>query len=141
MRWRAPHLRSEGSGICLTNKYKNRKVITAEGVFDSVREYHRYLELRLLERAGKITELDRQVRYELIPAQHETYERYSRKTGKRLKDGMRCIEKSCVYVADFVYRDAGGSLVAEDAKGCRTEVYIIKRKLMLHKHGIRVREV
>ena len=141
MRWRAPHLRSEGSGVCLTNKYKNRKVITAEGVFDSVREYQRYLELRLLERAGKLTELDRQVRFELIPAQYETYERYSKKTGKRMKDGTRCIEKSCVYVADFVYRDAEGNLIAEDAKGCRTEAYIIKRKLMLHRHGIRLREV
>ena len=135
-----PPMRNEGSGICLANKYKNRKVITAEGVFDSVREYHRYLELRLLERAGKIKDLQRQVKFVLIPAQYELYERYSDKTGKRLKDGRRCVEKECIYLADFVYFD-GNHNVVEDTKGFRTEAYIMKRKLMLHKYGIKIREV
>ena len=124
------------------SKYYNIKTRASDGiVFDSHKEARRWEQLLLLQKAGKIVELQRQVAYELIPAQYETYERYSKKTGKRMKDGTRCIEKSCVYVADFVYRDAGGSLVVEDAKGERTEAYIIKRKLMLHKHGIRVREV
>ena len=96
----------------------------------------------LLERAGRIQELDRQVKFELIPAQYESYERYSKKTGKRLKDGKRCIEKSCVYNADFVYKMDGQRFV-EDTKSdpTKTKDYIIKRKLLLWVHGIRIKEV
>ena len=121
-------------------KYGNKK-ITVDGVtFDSKKEYLRWCELRLLERAGQIADLQRQVKYELIPAQYEEFERYSTKTGKRLKNGLRCVEKECSYIADFVYKQ-NGQTVVEDTKGYRTEAYIIKRKLMLHIHGIRIREV
>ena len=52
------------------------------------------------------------------------------------------IEKSCVYIADFVYKDEEtGRTVVEDAKGVKTKDYIIKRKLMLWLHGIRIAEV
>ena len=121
-------------------KYGNKKIVTADGEFDSRREYQRWCELKLLERAGKIHDLHRQVRFELIPAQSETYERYSQKTGNRLKDGQRCLEQACYYVADFVYWE-GEQMIVEDAKGVRTDAYIIKRKLMLERHGIRIREV
>lgn len=121
-------------------KYGNKK-ITVDGVtFDSKKEYLRWCELRLLERAGQIADLQRQVKYELIPAQYEEFERYSTKTGKRLKNGTRCVEKECSYIADFVYKQDGQTVV-EDTKGVRTEAYIIKRKLMLHIHGIKIREV
>lgn len=128
------------SGATMRNKYRNRKVKTAEGEFDSEREYRRWRELRLLERAGKISCLRRQEKFVLIPSQHETYTRYSGKTGKRLKDGKRCVEKECSYVADFVYLDEDCNIVVEDAKGVRTDDYIIKRKLMLWIHGIRIKE-
>ena len=122
------------------SKYKNRKITVGGEEFDSQREYERWQQLRLLERAGKISTLFRQVSFELIPAQYETVERISEKTGKRLKDQMRCVEQKCCYVADFVYwKD--GQMVVEDAKGVRTDAYIIKRKLMLKEHGIRIREV
>lgn len=121
-------------------KYGNKK-ITVDGVtFDSKKEYLRWCELCLLEKAGHITELRRQVKYELIPAQYEEYERYSEKTGKRLKNGLRCIEKEVSYIADFVYKQDGQTIV-EDTKGVRTETYIVKRKMMLYFHGIRIREV
>lgn len=120
-------------------KYGNKK-ITVDGVtFDSKKEYLRWCELRLLERAGRITDLQRQVKYELIPAQYEEFERYS-KTGKRLKNGRRCVEKECSYIADFVYTEDGQTVV-EDTKGFRTEAYIIKRKMMLYFHGIRIHEI
>lgn len=122
------------------SKYKNRKVVTAVGDFDSDREYLRYLDLRLLERGGVIQNLRRQVKYDLLPPICETYERYSEKTGKRLKDGERVIEHGVSYVADFVY-EKDGETVVEDTKGVRTEAYIIKRKLMLWKYGIRIKEV
>lgn len=124
------------------NKYGNKKCTVNGIVFDSIHEADRYKELLLLEKAGKIKDLRLQVVYELIPAQYETFERYSDKTGKRLKDGKRCVEESCKYIADFVYQDAGtGEWIVEDSKGKRTKDYIIKRKLMLYIHGIRVHEV
>ena len=127
----------------MANKYNAKKVVTADGVFDSHNEYRRYQQLRLLERAGKIEDLQRQVPFELIPAQYETYPRYG-KRGQRLKDGRRCIEKKCVYVADFVYTDTEKQkVVVEDTKSepTKTEAYVIKRKLLLHIHGLRIREV
>lgn len=109
-------------------------------VFDSKHEYQRWNELLMLEKSGKIQGLIRQVKFELVPAQVETYERISQKTGRMLQDGRRCIEQAVNYVADFVYWE-DGKMVVEDAKGLRTEGYIIKRKLMLARHGIRIREV
>ena len=126
-------------------KYKNKKV-TLDGIeFDSKREAYRYNELKILERSGAIKELELQKEFLLIPAQYETFERYG-KNGKRLKDGQRCIEKSCSYIADFVYKE-NGNIVVEDAKGYRDPnsagyaKFVIKRKLMLYIHGIRVKEV
>ena len=123
------------------NKYRNKKITVNGETFDSEKEYKRYRELLLLERAGAITDLQRQVKFVLIPAQYETYERYG-KRGQRLKDGKRCIERGVNYYADFVYTE-NGKKVVEDTKSdpTRTESYIIKRKLMLFIHGIKVREI
>lgn len=122
------------------NKYNSRQITAIDGSkFDSQREYERWCQLLVYLRAGKIQDLKRQVKFELIPAQYETFERYS-KTGRRLKDGRRCKEKAVSYVADFTYR-IGEELVVEDVKGVRTETYILKRKLMLYIHGIEIKEV
>lgn len=125
------------------NKYGNTKVKCLDGtVFDSKKEATRYEALCLLERTGEIRDLQRQVPFELIPAQTESFERYG-KGGKRLKDGVTVIEKACKYVADFTYYTKDGEYVVEDAKSeaTRTKEYIIKRKLMLWLKGIRIREV
>lgn len=120
-------------------KYHNSK-ITVDGItFDSRKEAGRYRELKLLERAGEISDLQLQKEFELIPAQYETIERYG-KSGKRLKDGRKCIEKAVKYIADFVYTEKGQTIV-EDTKGFKTKDYIIKRKLMLYVHGIKIREI
>ena len=104
------------------NKYHNRKTEIDGIVFDSKREAQRYAELQLLQRAGKIRDLSMQVEFELIPKQ----------------DG----ERACKYKADFVYHMAdNGKMVVEDVKGKRTREYIIKRKLMLWRHGIKIVEV
>ncbi len=132
-------------GVFRVSKYHSRKITRDGEVFDSVKEYRRWCELKLLEKAGKITDLKRQVPFELIPAQYEPFERYSEKTGKRLKDGKRCVEQSVVYNADFTYTTALGCVVVEDTKGYRKgtayDVFVIKRKLMLWVHGIRIQEV
>lgn len=117
------------------NKYNNKK-LTVEGVtFDSKKEYLRFKELELLERAGKIRDLKRQVEYLLIPAQFEMVT--DPKTGRRKRV---CLERSCSYVADFVYHKENGELVVEDCKGFRTADYKIKRKLMLFLLKIKIKE-
>ena len=124
------------------SKYYNKKTKASDGtIFDSGKEARRWEQLLLLQKAGKITSLQRQVPYELIPNQYETYERYSKK-GERLKDGTKLVERKVEYVADFVYTDAEtGETIVEDTKGVKTKDYIIKRKLMRAVHGIKIREV
>lgn len=109
-------------------KYHNKRIVTMDGqAFDSKREYRRWAELVLLERAGQIEDLQRQVKFELIPAQYSN------------DDPPKLLERACDYIADFVYTEYGKRVV-EDAKGARTSVYLIKRKLMLHRYGIQIRE-
>jgi hypothetical protein len=102
-------------------KYNNTKIRVDGRLFDSKAEAARWQELQLLERAGEIKELERQVEYELIPKQK----------------GERAVK----YIADFRYIDHEGKTVVEDTKGVKTPVYILKRKLMLRVHSIRIREV
>lgn len=121
------------------SKYHSRKV-TVDGVtYDSVKEYRRFKELSLLERAGTIQNLQRQVKYVLIPAQRAFTNEIDKKGN--FKKG-KLLERECSYIADFVYVDMQtGRLTVEDTKGFRTKDYIIKRKLMLWVYGIQVREV
>lgn len=126
-------------------KYGNLKV-TVDGIeFDSKKEARRYSELKMLLVAGKIEDLELQKEFELIPAQYETFPRYGKK-GQRLQDGKRCIEKACVYKADFVYKQDGQKIV-EDVKGYRDPAsaayakFVIKRKLLLWRYGLRIVEV
>lgn len=124
-------------------KYGNRKAVVDGISFDSKKEAQRYTELKTLEKAGKITGLQLQREFELIPAQREhTNEIYEKGPQKgRFKPG-KLLECKCSYVADFVYWDLENNcMVVEDAKGMRTKEYIIKRKLMLYKYGIKIKEV
>lgn len=110
------------------SKYRNKRAKGADGtVYASKHERARYPELLLLERAGKISNIQRQVKYQLLPPQ-------------RGADG-KIVERGVDYIADFVYTTADGLTIVEDAKGVRTKDYIIKRKLMLYIYGIKVVEV
>lgn len=123
-------------------KYGNVKTRYDGHIFDSKREMHRYAELRLLERAKEICDLELQKTFELVPAQYEdSGEVYKKGSKKGLVKPGRCIEKAVTYKADFAYKDKNGKTVVEDTKGVKTKDYIIKRKLMLYVHGIRIREV
>lgn len=110
------------------SKYGNKKWQLDGKTFDSQREARRYQELRWLLRTGVITDLQMQVPFELIPSQ---------------RVGGKVVERPVTYIADFVYTTEDGLRVVEDVKSpaTRTPQYIIKRKLMLQKFGIRVREV
>lgn len=95
-------------------------------VFDSRKEALRWHELKLMEKAGLISDLRRQVVFNLIP---------------NLKDDSgRVVERAVKYIADFCYIQDGVAVV-EDVKGLRTREYVLKRKMMLYFHGIMVKEV
>lgn len=97
------------------NKYHAKKTIVDNIVFDSQKEASRYCELNLLVRAGKISDLRRQVTFELVPKQPD--------------------ERAVKYIADFVYLDNNtGKTIIEDVKGYRTKEYIIKRKILKHRY-------
>lgn len=98
------------------NKFRNKR----SGGFDSRKEHRRAEELKLLQKVGAISRLEFQKRFEVIPKQ----------------DG----ERAAHYIADFAYVEVDGTEVIEDSKGFKTPDYILKRKLMLKVHGIRVRE-
>ena len=107
------------------SKYGAVRVRTVDGIeHDSKKEAARWQELNLMLRAKLIEDLQRQVRFELIPKQEG--------------------ERPCTYIADFVYIDRKtGERVVEDVKSpaTRTEAYRIKRKLMLLVHGISIKEI
>lgn len=122
-------------------KYNARKT-TVDGItFDSAREARRYSELLLLVKAGEISDLRRQVKFELIPAQREPDTTGPR--GGTIKGKL--IERGISYIADFTYRDKAGRFQVEDVKGYKDggaySIYTVKRKLMLWRYGIRIREV
>ena len=119
------------------SKYHASKVIRHGETFDSRKEADRYDELLILQQAGEIKNLQRQVKFTLIPEQRENDRRGPR--GGVIKGKL--VERSVNYIADFVYEDARtGETVVEDVKGIRTKEYTIKRKMMLYLYQIRILE-
>ena len=112
-------------------KYGNTRIQSEDGQFDSKAEYRRWCDLKLLERAGKIHDLKRQVRYTLcVQSMGEEGQ------GSEITIGQ--------YVADFVYILNDGELgkqVVEDVKGHRTQLFIWKKKHMKAQYGIEIVEV
>jgi len=106
------------------SKYRNVKTVVDGITFDSKREADRYCELKLLQRAGKITDLRLQVPFELQPA--------FTVNGKKVRP--------IHYIADFVYKE-NGQYIVEDAKGHRTKEYMLKRKMYAYKYGREIKEV
>ena len=119
-------------------KYRNKKIEYDGHIFDSRKEYERYLILKSWEKNGDITDLECQKKFVLIPAQRAADTVNSR--GRRVQG--KVIERECAYYADFVYYDVKtGRFVVEDVKGMRTEVYKLKKKMLLYFHGLRIKEV
>lgn len=107
-------------------KYGNQKTVDRGITFDSKAEHRRWIYLTHLEKAREISKLARQVPFQLIP---------------ELKKPSGGKERATIYIADFTYTDHAGRLVVEDVKGAVTPEFRLKRKLMLHVHGIEVQEV
>ena len=118
------------------NKYNSQKITVDGEVFDSKKEYRRYLELQLLEKSGVIRDLHRQVTFDLIPEAREP-DRYGPRGG--FYRG-KVIERGVSYIADFTYYTVLPSgeeeFVVEDCKGMRTDDYKIKRKLIRTQDGV-----
>ena len=108
----------------MVSKYKNKKTVVDGIKFDSKKEANRYIELKLREKSGMIEKLRLQVKFVLIPKQEG--------------------ERECSYIADFVYKDKEtGKTIVEDVKSSpryKTDVYRIKKKLMLFVYNIKVKE-
>jgi hypothetical protein len=114
------------------SKYGNRKTVVDGITFDSKKEADRYIELKYMERAGLIRCLELQPKYCLIP----TLE------GSNGKIAQRAV----YYRADFEYLEKDGNgwrRVVEDVKSpaTKTQVYLLKKKLMRWRLGIEIREV
>ena len=129
------------------NKYNARKATVNGEEFDSKKEARRWQQLKLMERAGEIDDLRRQVKYVLIPAQREqSGEVFKRGKNKGKHKPGRVIEKEVSYWADFVYHDINTDReIVEDVKGyldgADYKIFVLKRKLMLWRYGIKIREV
>ena len=114
------------------NKYNARKTAVDGQMFDSQKEANRYAELKLMQRAGLIKDLRLQQKFCLIP------------TIEGARGGIR--QRATYYIADFVYWEKRGDCwtrVVEDVKSpaTKTSTYKLKKKLMLWRHGIEIREV
>ena len=131
MAWNNYYRRGRGA----EGKYHNHKIEREGEKFDSTKEYRRWCELKQKEQDGEIKDLQRQVRIELIPAIYAPD--IIGKRGGRKKGAL--LERKATYVADFVYTE-NGEKVVEDVKGLRTKDYILKRKILLWRYGIQIRE-
>lgn len=105
-------------------KYSNRVHETPDGRFDSEAEYRHWCHLKIRLRLGEITDLRRQVVFELAPAVV---------IQGRKRPPLR-------YVSDMQYQEGGKTVVA-DVKGAVTDAFRIKRHLMMSVHGIEIQEI
>lgn len=113
--------------VNVRNKYHNRKT---KG-FDSAKEWRRNQELEIMQRAGEISELNRQVPFVLMSSYTIADE--------TTRQGFRTV-REIRYIADFTYRLKDGTRIIEDVKGMQTEVFKIKRKLLERKIALGVIE-
>lgn len=133
-----------GGGLGSARPTKNK--LNAERVdgYASKHEAERAAELRWLEKAGKIRDLQEQVKFVLVPAIWEEIPRIG-KRGKPVKPKRVCLQRELAYYADFVYIDGDGHTVVEDAKGYKGgatyRVFVNKKKMMRQIYGIEVVEV
>ena len=100
------------------NKYRNTKTIVDNIKFDSKAEAKRYIELKLLERAGEISDLKLQPKFVL-------QDKYKNNKGQTVR--------AITYKADFSYME-NGKLIVEDVKGMETKEFKLKKKLLEYKY-------
>lgn len=122
-----------------SGRFKPKKVENEYGVFDSKSEYERYLLLLDMERNGLITDLKRQVSFNLLPQQTKVV-RKALKT--KVKEVVKVVERPMQYTCDFTYLDSEGNYIVEEHKGskyCIDDSIRIKKKLLYYVHGIELK--
>lgn len=131
------------AALAMTEKKENKLHAEKTDGYASKHEAKRAWELKMLQRSGKIQNLREQVKFVLVPAIWEEIPQTG-KRGKPIKPKRKCVQRELAYWADFVYEKDGQTIV-EDAKGYKGgatyRIFVNKKKLMLEKYGIEVREV
>lgn len=121
-----PEMCSFCSDYSVRAKYNNKKTKSDGIVFDSKKENEKYHELKMLEKSGKIKNLERQKRFELIPTQKD--------------ENGKVLYRAITYIADFTYTDCKtGELICEDVKGMVLPEFKLKQKMMYYFYHIKVR--
>jgi hypothetical protein len=121
------------------NKYRAKKVEIDGIIFDSGKEAEIYTDLKKQKANGDIKDFAMQVTFELIPKQTELTTVFDKKGLPKQKD--KVVENAVKYIADFVVYHHDGEVAIVDPKGKRTKDYVIKRKLMLFRHRIKIKEI
>ena len=106
------------------NKYGNKKNVYNGIKFDSTKEKNRYIELKLLEKSGRIKNLELQPKFLLTETKRKSDYPYLDKTLRKM-----------YYIADFKYINENGKIIVEDTKGFKTDTYIVKKKIFIEKYG------
>lgn len=122
------------------SKYNNKKIVNEFGKWDSKKEFKRWLVLKEAEAQGVIIDLQRQVKFELIPAVREKYIKHLKTKDKECE---RTLQLPITYTCDFAYYK-DGEYVVEDCKispKVKPDKYILKNKMMFALKGIRIKEV
>lgn len=121
-------------------KYKNKKVEYDGFGFDSTKEKDRYVFLKDAEKKGIITDLKRQVKFELIPS---IKEKYVKQLKTKEKECERTVQLAISYTCDFQYKK-DGAIVVEDVKASPKFIdptYILKEKIFRWKFGFSIKRV
>lgn len=123
------------------SKYGNHKFTDSKGFkWDSEKEYYRWVMLEQAQKQGKITDLQRQVKFELLPPITEEVVIQLR---TKTKTKSKTLQQPVIYIADFVYTKDGQTIV-EDVKGSPrllTKEYLLKKKMMRALKGVVIKEV
>lgn len=124
------------------SKYNNKKIVNEFGTWDSKKEFHRWLVLKEAEAQGMITDLKRQVKFELIPAVREKYIKHLKTKDKECE---RTLQLPITYTCDFQYTKNGETIV-EDIKAspksaALDKVFLVKEKLFRWRYGFAIKRV
>lgn len=122
------------------SKYNNKKIVNEFGKWDSKKEFKRWLVLKEAEAQGMITDLKRQVKFELIPAVREKYIKHLKTKDKECE---RTLQLPITYTCDFQYTKNGETIV-EDVKASPKMLpkdFVLKEKMMFAIKGIKIKRV
>ena len=122
------------------SKYNNKKIVNEFGTWDSKKEFQRWLVLKEAEAQGMITDLQRQVKFELIPAVREKYIKHLKTKDKECE---RTLQLPITYTCDFQYTKNGETII-EDVKASPKMLpkdFVLKEKMMFALKGIKIKRV